>query len=149
MEVSDLRERLLAQHRHLRGQINELMAAKVSDSQAELDFRVALATFSDDLARHNREEEKLLSAVVPTSGPWGGVRKILMDDHHASQHAAQLEAVRAIGDTKPFDPGVRDAVARVRRSLSEILAHMELEERELIHQSVLRDEVYAVDKETE
>ena len=149
MELSDLRERLLAQHRHLRVQIDELMAAQIGDPRSELEFRVALATFTDDLARHNREEEKLLSAVVPTLDAWGAARKVLMDDHHASQHAAQLEAVRALGDAKPFESGVRDAVERVRRSLSEILAHMEFEERELIHENVLRDDIYAVDMDTE
>jgi hypothetical protein len=149
MDLKTLREKLLDQHRRLREQIERLLDAPVAAQQEELDFRAALASLSDDLAHHNREEEALLAAIVPTLDAWGTVRKQLMDDHHAGQHAAQLQALRALGDVRPFEPGVGAAVHLARRSLSEIVAHMEWEERELLHPDVLRDDVYAVDGDSE
>jgi hypothetical protein len=149
MDLGDMRERLIDQHRQLRAQIAELLSETARDAQHELDFRVALAELSDALARHNREEERLLAAVVPTLDAWGPVRKQLMDEHHASQHAAQLSALRSICECKPFTRGFDEAIDRAQRSLREILSHMDREERELIHPDVLRDDVYAVDIDAE
>jgi hypothetical protein len=145
MDLSDIRKRLIDQHRQIRGHIARLQGLTAGTPEGELDFRVALADLSDELARHNREEERLLSAVVPALDAWGAVRKQLMDEHHARQHAAQLSALRILAEHKPFATSLADSIALVRRGLGEILDHMDREERELLNPDVLRDDVYAVD----
>jgi hypothetical protein len=149
MDLRDIRKRLIDQHQQLRAHIGKLLTLTAGDAQEELAFRVALADLSDELARHNREEERLLSAVVPTLDAWGPVRKQLMDDHHASQHAAQLTALKSIGERKLFTTSFDEAIQRAQGSLREILNHMDREERELLHPDVLRDDAYAIDMDAE
>ena len=145
MELSEVRERLLEQHRRLRAGIAKLLCWKAGDARGELEFCVALAELSDELARHNQEEERLLSAVVPTLDAWGPVRKQLMDEHHVGEHAAQLRALRGLADGELLQTGVDEAIALAQRSLQKILDHLDYEERELLHPDLLRDDAYAID----
>jgi hypothetical protein len=149
MDLSIIRERLIDQHHALRQHIANLFSLTVIDTQGEIDFRVGLAELSDELARHNREEERLLSGVVPTLDAWGPVRKRLMDEHHAREHEAQLKALRSIVDTKPLKTDMSAAIHLARRCLGEILKHMDREEREILHPDVLRDDAYAIAMDTE
>lgn len=149
MDLSALRERLIEQHRLLRERIQALIAASqkltADDVRAELSFRVALVELSDGLARHNREEERLLSAVLPTIDAWGPARRCLMDEHHAGEHMAQLNVLRSMVDCKPLAM----AIDQVQRHLRDVLDHMGREELDLLHPDVLRDDCYAIDADAE
>lgn len=140
MSIDSVRERLLQQHQTLRQKVGTLMAvtAPTDGPAAELDFRLALAELSDSLAQHNREEERLLSALVEKGAAADGRR--LMCDHHAREHAAQLSALRSVVECSSFAA----AIILVQHSLREILEHMAREERELLHSSVLNDETFAL-----
>jgi hypothetical protein len=145
MELAALRAELVAQHDDLRARIAGLLDAAdtlpTADAARELDFRTRLAELSDALACHNREEERLLSSLIPTLDAWGHVRKRLMDERHAGEHQAQLAALRSVVDTKPLAA----AVDSVRASLHHLGEHIAYEEREILHPDVLRDDCYSID----
>ena len=145
MQLVALRKQLIAQHDQLRARIAQLLEAAnglpSADPQRELDFRTCLAELSDAVARHNREEERILSSLIPTLDAWGTARKRLMDERHAGEHAAQLDALRSVVDTKPLEA----AIDSVRSSLRALADHIAYEEREVLHADVLRDDCYSID----
>jgi hypothetical protein len=149
MQLAALRDRLLAQHDQLRARVAQILEVAdgfpSDDPQRELDLRTRLADLSDAIARHNREEERLLASLIPTLDAWGKVRKRLMDERHESEHEAQLSALRSIVDTKPLVA----AIDSVRRSLRALTEHIAYEEREVLHPDVLRDDCYAIDAATD
>jgi hypothetical protein len=149
MDLTTIRERLIDQHQTLRQHIAKLLSLTVIDARGELEFRLGLADLSDELARHNREEERLLSAIVPTLDAWGPVRQRLMDEHHAREHQAQLKALRSLVDMKPQKTEMSAAIRLAQRSLGEILKHMDREEREILHPDVLRDDACAIAMDAE
>jgi iron-sulfur cluster repair protein YtfE (RIC family) len=146
MDIHSVRETLLAQHRKLREKIAILMAVSAPPTTdqpgAELDFRLQLAELSDELARHNRDEERLLSALVPQAASAGG-RGSLMNIHHQREHAAQLGALKSVVDCTSFG----SSIVLAQGSLREILDHMAREEREVLPADLLHEGAFTPDED--
>jgi len=149
MLLATIRTRLVDQHAQLRARIATLLDAAETlsehDPKAGLLLRTRLAELSDALERHNREEERLLSSLIPKLDAWGNVRKRIMDERHAGEHEAQLGALRSIVDIHPLEASL-DAMRRCLQALVDHIAH---EERDVLNPDVLRDDCYAVDAVTD
>jgi iron-sulfur cluster repair protein YtfE (RIC family) len=138
---------LKAQHDRLRDLIDavrERAAAVLSGGPEPIERRwaalaFALAAFGADLRAHLATEEELLGPILERIDAWGPVRLGLMRAEHAHQRAV-LEALRT--DSKL--PG-QELARRAFSLIADVLADMEAEERDLLAESVLRDDPLSLD----
>ena len=138
---------LQAQHQRLRGLIDavrEKAAAILSAADAPLERRAAalagaIAILGSDLRAHLATEEELLGPILERIDAWGLVRLGLMRAEHAHQRAV-LEALRT--DDKL---GAQEMAKRAWSLTADVLADTEAEERDLLAESVLRDDPLNLD----
>lgn len=144
MTLTEIRETLLRQH----GELREL-AKRVSESASELAaskgapdrLRESVRALVSALEKHNADEEHLLGGIIASVDAWGPVRKTLMEEHHAAEHRASVEAWLEVGTLNDLD----EAMKRVADLVKELVQHIEREDREILHPSVLHDDIFAVD----
>lgn len=144
MKYSEIRELLIEEHRRLR----DLAAETRQAAQQALDgavptlepLRVKLAALDIALSAHNRHEDELLRGIIRTIDAWGPQRETLMSDNHLTEHAAILQSLERCARLDD-----RLAAAQATSELIErMLAHMDSEEREVLHPDILRDDVVAI-----
>jgi hypothetical protein len=145
LSPSQVRERVLADHRRLRGLldcIERLVTGGPVHSLAEL--KRAGEELHRVLARHMRWEDRYLGPAVLDADAWGEERLARLRRDHREQREILAHSLERLRD--PGRPGV--LVARDLRDLIMMLRDdMEDEERDLLDPSVLRDDVVAIDLE--
>lgn len=141
MLPSEIRAQLLGQHTLLRQLATDVRAAISPSARPDQDLRRAIDALSAALLRHNRDEQRLLGEALPVADAWGEVRRVAMDDHHRKEHVALRAALAGSLDSDDWGR----VTAAVRKLLDDLLAHMDAEERVLLHPNVLRDDVCVVD----
>jgi DUF438 domain-containing protein len=145
MMLSEIREELLAQHGRLRAlAIEALASAEQARAGGEAGWTAlvdALARLGRASAEHIRREEELLGLVLPTIDAWGARRAALMDERHRDEHQAITEAL-TLARTQKSRPEVLRLVGDAVRALRE---HMQREEQEILHEDVLRDDIFTID----
>ena len=138
---------LQAQHERLRGLIDsvrEKAAGVLSAGEEVLEQRAAalacaIAIFGSDLRAHLATEEELLGPILERIDAWGQVRLGLMRAEHAHQRAV-LDALRT-----DYKLGAQEMAKRAWSLTADVLADMEAEERDLLAESVLRDDPLSLD----
>lgn len=134
---------LCAQHDQLRETIKITQAA-ARDVLAACGvagvLQTAVVALNDQLLVHLRDEERLLEPILLNLDAWGPVRAGLLRAEHAHQRAV---LALLIGPTAwPAGPLI------ARRALvlcDDLLTDMGFEERELLNEKVLRDDVILLD----
>ncbi len=141
MQLNQLREELLLQHAALRELIAQV-AALNQPGQTGADTRNALlAKLATALSEHNQFEETALRGVIVKLDAWGPQREALMDQHHAQEHECAFRALEQLGQVGSDE----ERTLRLQQHLSALLEHMRLEEREVLHPNVLRDDATTAD----
>ena len=138
------RRRILrGQHVHLRRTIEatrtaarEALAGKGSAG----DLQGAVGTLERELLAHLDEEERLLGPILGELDAWGPVRLSLLRAEHAHQRA-----VLAILTGRSAWPASSVVAGRTLAMCEDLLTDMEFEERELLNEKVLRDDLILID----
>jgi iron-sulfur cluster repair protein YtfE (RIC family) len=132
MDPIDARQELLRQHERLRGLLSEIEAAArqfLEGGAGAAAFGPALAHLRTELAAHNAAEEAWLLPLLRADPSWGSQRVERMFEEHAGEHAALASAFVGLE---------RDVAARIDEVAEELRAHMDAEERTILHPRVLR-----------
>lgn len=140
---SECREVLRAQHANLRKTIDVARAAalKALDQRGSAgELQTAVSSLQRELLAHLADEEKLLAPILPKLDAWGPLRLDLLKAEHAHQRA--VLALLAGHDAWPA-PSV--VAGRTLALCDDILADMTFEERELLNEKVLRDDLILLD----
>jgi len=143
MKNSDRRKILRAQHVNLRKTIEGARDAArntLAMKGAAGELQAAVTLLQKDLFAHLAEEEKLLEPILPTIDAWGAVRLDLLRAEHAHQRA--VLSVLTGHQAWPAGPVV---AGRTLALCDDLLTDMEFEERELINEKVLRDDLILMD----
>ena len=134
---------LLVQHRHLCLTIAAAQRAArdfLSARGSAASLQAAAVTLEAELHAHLADEERLLEPILATLDAWGPARLALLRAEHAHQRAVLAVL------TGPFASPVPMLVAERTLTLcEEVLADMEAEERELLNDKVLRDDLVLID----
>lgn len=140
MSASKIRTELLEQHGEIRARTDEVRAAmnELKQGTASRDLlRSALAKLADSVRKHNQREEELLKDVIPHVDAWGPARAEVMVEEHGKEHQEIYATLVEAGATPDGDA----AVAAVSRLLERMHEHMAIEEKILLGEDVLRDDL--------
>lgn len=140
MSASKIRTELLEQHSEIRMRADEVRAAmdKLRKGEAARDLlRSALARLAEAVRRHNQREEELLRDVIPHVDAWGPARAEVMSEEHGKEHQELYAALVEAGAT----PDGAAAIGIVAKLLERMQEHMAIEEKILLSEDVLHDDL--------
>jgi len=140
MSASKIRTELLGQHGEIRKRIEEVRAAmdKLRKGESARDLlRTTLAHLADAVRRHNHREEELLKDVIPNVDAWGPARAEVMVEEHGKEHQEIYAALVEAGATPDGDV----AAGIVAKLLERMNEHMAVEEKVLLGEDVLHDDL--------
>jgi hypothetical protein len=143
MKNSERQSILRAQHVHLRKTVEAARDAArnaLAQSGASGELQVAVTALQRELLTHLADEERLLEPILPGIDAWGTVRLDLLRAEHAHQRA--VLAVLTGHQAWPAGPVV---AGRTLALCDDLLTDMEFEERELLNDRVLRDDLILLD----
>jgi iron-sulfur cluster repair protein YtfE (RIC family) len=143
MTNSERRRILCAQHARLRVTVEIARNAArhaLARGGAAGELQTAVLTLQRELLAHLAEEEKLLEPVLREIDAWGAVRVDLLRAEHAHQRA-----VLAVLTGHQAWPAGAVVAGRTLTLCDDLLSDMEFEERELVNDRVLRDDLILLD----
>ncbi|TMA23628.1 MAG: hemerythrin domain-containing protein [Deltaproteobacteria bacterium] len=137
------RQILRGQHAHLRRTIEAAQTTARSAlagkaSPGELQF--AVTALERELLAHLAEEERLLEPILARLDAWGPTRVSLLHAEHAHQRA-----VLAVLTGRSAWPASTLVAGRTLSMCDDLIIDMEFEERELLNERVLRDDLIVLD----
>lgn len=142
---SEVRQRILKEHRHLRHllvELQELARATTLESEHASRLRSSLRTLLAEFSLHLDSEEEILVPVIEKIDAWGAARADNLRKEHAEQRGMLRSMFRRAED--PRD--ACDLAEEVDRLVLRIFRDMREEEAELLHENVMRDDVIAIDQ---
>jgi iron-sulfur cluster repair protein YtfE (RIC family) len=143
MRNSERRTILRAQHLKLRATVEKARDAahnSLANNGASGELQAAVTALQKELIAHLADEERLLEPILPNLDAWGSVRLDLLRAEHAHQRA--VLAVLTGSSAWPAGPVI---AWRTLALCDDLLTDMEFEERELINERVLHDDVILLD----
>jgi iron-sulfur cluster repair protein YtfE (RIC family) len=140
MERDELRERLLAQHRQLRGLLQNVHEhterIRAGGGAPAVDgLRNVLRDLRDSTVAHLAEEDACLRPLLPDIDAWGPQRMALMEKEHVAEHQALLRAIEAAAVARTTE----ELVDAADKSAREFAQHIDVEERFLLNRELLSD----------
>ncbi len=149
MRPSEVRERILADHESIRKMLEELEAAARGVLAGERRLLGPLRDRGEALLarleEHMHWEDRYLSAALREADAWGAERAALLDREHREQRVMLRDTLKRIrANRRPATAVARDLADLVAR----LRIDMEQEERDLVDERVLRDDVIGIDVET-
>jgi acetoin utilization protein AcuB len=144
LRPSEVRERILAEHTVIRSLLTKVddLARDVIDGDLESDgpLREHARELYQTLLRHIELENMILAPALRESDSFGPEREHRLRSEHEQQRA------RLAGSLATLDDNVATAVARdVRALIADLREDMMYEERALLNDDLLKDDVIAVD----
>src|SRR5215470_1668778 len=143
LKNEDRRRILRGQHVHLRQTIESARTAAsgaLEGSVSTGDLQIAVAALERELMAHLAEEERLLEPILEKLDAWGPIRLSLLRAEHAHQRA-----VLAVLTGRTAWPASSLVAKRTLTMCEDLLIDMEFEERELLNEKVLRDDLILLD----
>jgi hypothetical protein len=141
MKPSEVRAQVLSGHSQLRRLLEEtdrLASSELDKPGSAETLRVRIAEFAATFIQHLEFEEAVLRPVLASIDAWGQVRAERMDLDHAEQRGRIFELKRQAGDPAYTTPGL---ARRMRQLAVDLREDMEWEEREMLHENLLRDDI--------
>jgi len=145
MEPTNERRRqiLLGQHAHLRETIQTAQAAArnvVAARPLGGELQAAVIALQRELLAHLADEERLLEPILTNIDAWGPIRAGLLRAEHAHQRA-----VLAVLTGPTAWPAATLVAGRTLSLCEDVLTDMAFEERELMNEKLLRDDLILLD----
>jgi hypothetical protein len=137
------RQILRGQHAHLRRTIETAREAArnlLASRGIAGELQGAVTTLQKELLEHLSDEERLLEPILAEIDAWGPVRVSLLHAEHAHQRA-----VLAILTGPTAWPAATLVAGRTLSLCEDLLVDMEFEERELLSDKILRDDLVLLD----
>jgi hypothetical protein len=140
LKPSEVRARVIREHDELRALLVELEATASTARSDPRRLCERAVAFHARLFEHLRLEEQILAPALLEADIWGEERVARMEAEHAQHRAAleELERVAARGGD-----GLAELVEQLARDLR---LDMQEEERSLLHEDLLRDDVINIDQ---
>lgn len=150
MKPSEVRRHVLEDHEALRGMLQHLeaLAAELLRGQRRLvgPLRMAAEELLKFLEEHMHWEDLYLSPALRAADAWGEERAARLAEDHREQRVLLRHILEGIRDqSRPpvvLARNLRDLVALLREDMDD-------EERTLVSDHVLRDDVVAIDADSE
>jgi pimeloyl-ACP methyl ester carboxylesterase len=101
---------------------------------------LAVIALKSELLAHLADEERLLEPILAVIDAWGSIRAALLGAEHAHQRA-----VLAVLTGPVAWPAATLVAARTLSLCEDLLTDMEFEERELLSEKLLRDDLILLD----
>lgn len=150
MQPSEIRNRVLADHDGFRESLDQLerLARGVDSVGTKGEERGRLCALSDALLdrllKHMQWEEVYLQPALREADAWGEERARRMDDDHREQREMIALLLQRLRDTeRPAPLIVRDVLGLVDLLRQDMVE----EERDMLDERVLRDDVVGIDVE--
>ena len=143
LKNEDRRRILRGQHVHLRQTIEAARIAAIGaleDKVSAGDLQIAVGALERELLAHLAEEERLLEPILGKIDAWGPIRLSLLRAEHAHQRA-----VLAVLTGRSAWPAAPLVAKRTLAMCEDLFVDMEFEERELLNEKVLRDDLILCD----
>jgi hypothetical protein len=137
------RKILRGQHERLRATIahaQEAARGVLTERGLAGELQAAVLALRSELLAHLAEEERLLEPVLTSIDAWGPVRVGLLRAEHAHQRA-----VLAVLTGPTAWPAATLVAGRTLSLCDDLLTDMEFEERELLGETLLRDDLIQLD----
>lgn len=141
MEPSQIRERILSEHRALGVRLDRLeaLARGVERGRTPLDvLRDEVADLLVALREHMNVEDELLAPALLDADAWGDVRSAQLVEHHELQRA---ELDRLLQELRSPDQSRAACAELVLGLIDDLRLDIRREEKELLDPSVLRDDI--------
>lgn len=135
MRLRDLRKTLLEQHAEIRR-----LAASVEEGLgqglAAPELAKRLVALGEAVETHNAAEEATLKPILEYIDAWGPQRVETLAGEHRAEHEEVLAQI---------DPARATDAAHLRHLIAALLAHMGQEEKLLLTEKLLRDDIIQLD----
>jgi hypothetical protein len=134
---------LREQHAHLRETIEMARAAArntLATGRSAGPLQIAVTALERELLAHLADEEALLVPILANLDAWGPIRLGLLRAEHAHQRA-----VLTVLTGRPAWPAPTLVAGRTLSLCDDLITDMEFEERELLNERVLRDDLILLD----
>jgi hemerythrin-like domain-containing protein len=146
---SEVRHRVLDDHEILRRMLTDIEALArdtlAGDRQLLGQLREHGEALLARLAEHMRWEDRYLSHALQEADAWGRERAAALEHEHQEQRRLLRDAVERLRDeARPAPMIARELADLVERLRSDMVE----EERDLLDERVLRDDVVGIDVET-
>lgn len=140
------RLRVLGQHVELRRLLTtgleHVRAALAGDDWAHAPIRLLVEVTYKEFVQHLVDEEALVVPILENDVPLGPLRA----DRLREEHARQRQELELLAVWSSGSDDERELATRFRTLARELLADIELEERELLIPEVIRDDGIVVDQ---
>ena len=145
MQPSEIRRRILEDHRRIRAALDSLERSAGAVANGERPLVWPLRVEGEELLDHMHWEDLYLRPALLEADAWGRERASRLDHDHREQRQLLEWALARVTDQ--IRPPV--LLARSLLDLAKLLrADMEHEEAALLDERVLRDDVVGIDVET-
>lgn len=150
MNPSEVRNRVLADHELLRERLAriEILARTVLEGRvgAASELRDHAAELGVELSNHFDLEDDILVEVLRNADPWGPERVARLQEDHARQRQMLAQLRQSAGDVGRPD---LELALTARGFVQLMFEDMEEEERLLLSEDLLRDDIIALDGEVD
>ena len=141
MEPSQVRERILSEHRALRGRLGELESLARGVERGDTDaaaLRGEVADFFVAWLEHTSLENQILAPALLDADAWGDVRNAQLAEHHQVQRS---ELDRLIEELRSSMLSRSDLAELVLGLVDVLRLDIGRAEKELLDPYVLRDDI--------
>ena len=146
MKPSQVRERILEDHRRLHARLRELedtVDALKHDPSQLTTLAESACSLLEDLVTHTELEDIILAAALCEIDAWGPVRASILREHHDTQRRELRGLIETYGSVQRCEDVVRVTLDWIR----EVRSDMHHEEREVLTRTLLRDDLISVEME--
>lgn len=148
MQPSQVREKILLDHAVIRTSIENLNAliaqVRSGDEGAGEHLTRDGCTFLEFLVTHIERENRVLVPAIREIDAWGEVRAEQLLKEHTEQTAEARSLIEALADAFTRPPLAAD---QLESFLAELEADMAMEERVVLSEDLLRDDIIGIDVE--
>ena len=148
MDPSEVRRRILDDHRALRdklGEIEELAGVVARYAEAVRGLQSGSAELLETLQGHLDLEDAILAPALRESDSWGDQRADLLLAHHREQRG---ELGAALDDVREQKITPAELARRMMDLAAELRRDMAHEEEDYLDENLLRDDIIAINLES-
>jgi hemerythrin-like domain-containing protein len=143
-KLSEIRTELLSHHGDVRAAIEELRGVVErlrSGKGRRKELRQGLSRLSEVVARHCRHEQDVLGELILSVDAWGAVRGAVLIEEHECEERELIETLSQTDTASELDR----VLSMTSSFMDRLLDHMAREEKIVLAEDVLSDEIVVRD----